>query len=98
MNFGFKELQMKNVYEKYLSNDDLRQRSISKSKILYAIMQILWLSHLIFILFFSDKVDMSSQHELVLFVILSVSVALSVVKYEVLCIVDLIKKTTKKND
>ena len=46
---------MKNMYEKYLSDDDLIKRRICRCKIANRIALVLWLGNLIVLTFFRNK-------------------------------------------
>jgi hypothetical protein len=86
---------MKNIYEKYLSDNELMTRKISRCKLVNKLFLILWVGHLIYLTFFSDKINMSSNHELVTFVCITLAYIASAVQMEVLYLVDLIKKKLK---
>ena len=86
---------MKNIYEKYLSDDDLIKRRISRCKIANRIALVLWLGNLIVLTFFSEQINMTSTHELILFIGLTMLWVGTVIQLEVLYVIDLIKNKTQ---
>ncbi len=86
---------MKNMYEKYLSDENLIKRRICRCKIANRIALVLWLGNLIVLTFFSEQINMTNTHELILFVGLTMFWIGTVIQLEVLYVIDLIKNKTQ---
>ena len=86
---------MKNIYEKYLSDDDLIKHRIRRCKLINKIALVLWLIHLIVLTFFSEQINMTNTHELITFVCQTVLYVATAVQVEGLYVIDLIKNKTQ---